>query len=114
MIRRPPRSTLFPYTTLFRSLVCGHVMNPATGWPAHALRQASVESHDPVAADALSTAMLVSCRTPAGALQVYAVARGTDRATDSAGSAPGPRHGRGRASARESSATRSRSGAPGT
>src|SRR2546427_7085117 len=23
MIRRPPRSTLFPYTTLFRS-VCGH------------------------------------------------------------------------------------------
>src|SRR5256885_11851654 len=27
MIRRPPRSTLFPYTTLFRSL--GHV---AAGW----------------------------------------------------------------------------------
>src|SRR5256885_12225662 len=24
MIRRPPRSTLFPYTTLFRSLRCGH------------------------------------------------------------------------------------------
>src|SRR2546425_12076489 len=24
MIRRPPRSTLFPYTTLFRSLHCGH------------------------------------------------------------------------------------------
>src|SRR5256885_12655907 len=23
MIRRPPRSTLFPYTTLFRSMVCG-------------------------------------------------------------------------------------------
>src|SRR5437867_6496664 len=23
MIRRPPRSTLFPYTTLFRSVVCG-------------------------------------------------------------------------------------------
>src|SRR5574340_369441 len=23
MIRRPPRSTLFPYTTLFRSLHCG-------------------------------------------------------------------------------------------
>src|SRR5437016_7482326 len=22
MIRRPPRSTLFPYTTLFRSLIC--------------------------------------------------------------------------------------------
>src|SRR3712207_7606255 len=25
MIRRPPRSTLFPYTTLFRSLVQDHV-----------------------------------------------------------------------------------------
>src|SRR2546422_7339199 len=25
MIRRPPRSTLFPYTTLFRSLVAGVV-----------------------------------------------------------------------------------------
>src|SRR5258707_8615337 len=24
MIRRPPRSTLFPYTTLFRSLHAGH------------------------------------------------------------------------------------------
>src|SRR2546428_3703962 len=24
MIRRPPRSTLFPYTTLFRSLEVGH------------------------------------------------------------------------------------------
>src|SRR6266705_6318499 len=24
MIRRPPRSTLFPYTTLFRSRDCGH------------------------------------------------------------------------------------------
>src|SRR3712207_7867959 len=25
MIRRPPRSTLFPYTTLFRSKICIHV-----------------------------------------------------------------------------------------
>src|SRR2546422_1436017 len=24
MIRRPPRSTLFPYTTLFRSIECTH------------------------------------------------------------------------------------------
>src|SRR5690554_430772 len=29
MIRRPPSSTLFPYTTLFRSL--GHVTDPAAG-----------------------------------------------------------------------------------
>src|SRR3712207_8777838 len=26
MIRRPPRSTLFPYTTLFRSLIVGLVL----------------------------------------------------------------------------------------
>src|SRR3989475_9761915 len=29
MIRRPPRSTLFPYTTLFRS-VCDHGLNAST------------------------------------------------------------------------------------
>src|SRR5256885_11460060 len=27
MIRRPPRSTLFPYTTLFRSLALGHCLS---------------------------------------------------------------------------------------
>src|SRR3712207_8450424 len=32
MIRRPPRSTLFPYTTLFRSL-----MATTAGAPAHAI-----------------------------------------------------------------------------
>jgi len=74
----------------YGALVCGHVMNPATGWPGHALRQASVVSRDPVAADALSTAMLVSGRRPPGALRVYEVTRGPDRATDWAGSAPGP------------------------
>src|SRR2546429_4644551 len=31
MIRRPPRSTLFPYTTLFRSVACGK----SGGFPAH-------------------------------------------------------------------------------
>src|SRR2546429_2333326 len=43
MIRRPPRSTLFPYTTLFRSLrVCswwnlssGNGIIPLGGTPAH-------------------------------------------------------------------------------
>src|SRR2546430_9355880 len=35
MIRRPPRSTLFPYTTLFRSLVAqlSHVRDPAGPYP---------------------------------------------------------------------------------
>src|SRR2546421_3982174 len=33
MIRRPPRSTLFPYTTLFRSLEC--LTDHARACPAH-------------------------------------------------------------------------------
>src|SRR2546429_5945050 len=35
MIRRPPRSTLFPYTTLFRS-----AKEPGPGWHAFRLGQA--------------------------------------------------------------------------
>src|SRR2546422_1521967 len=34
MIRRPPRSTLFPYTTLFRSQVRA-LEFPITGWFGH-------------------------------------------------------------------------------
>src|SRR2546430_13394914 len=34
MIRRPPRSTLFPYTTLFRSLpIKGTSSSSASSWP---------------------------------------------------------------------------------
>src|SRR3712207_8332842 len=32
MIRRPPRSTLFPYTTLFRSPVASGRMSVTEGW----------------------------------------------------------------------------------
>src|SRR3712207_8414070 len=35
MIRRPPRSTLFPYTTLFRSLVSPSFNYPSRGLPAN-------------------------------------------------------------------------------
>src|SRR5437764_9864466 len=36
MIRRPPRSTLFPYTTLFRSIRCSTAVAPwsASHWAA--------------------------------------------------------------------------------
>jgi thiamine biosynthesis lipoprotein len=57
----------------YGSLVAGHVMDPATGWPARALRQASVVTRTAVAADALSTAMLVTGRRPNGVLQAYRV-----------------------------------------
>src|SRR5690349_22920582 len=33
MIRRPPRSTLFPYTTLFRSHVEHFALEPVGRWP---------------------------------------------------------------------------------
>src|ERR1039457_7436683 len=41
MIRRPPRSTLFPYTTLFRSVTeldCPLEMKPLPTWLATAMR----------------------------------------------------------------------------
>jgi thiamine biosynthesis lipoprotein len=50
-----------------------HVLNPATGRPADALRQASVVTADATTADALSTAMLVSGRRPDAVLRAYAV-----------------------------------------
>src|SRR5690349_21998300 len=47
MIRRPPRSTLFPYTTLFRSR--GQRLRGAVHQPArqHRLRQRVRERHRP-------------------------------------------------------------------
>src|SRR5260221_13053334 len=56
MIRRPPRSTLFPYTTLFRSNVQGrrgHLAQDADGEPRtrkwmpadHLLRKPKLASH---------------------------------------------------------------------
>src|SRR3712207_9003177 len=41
MIRRPPRSTLFPYTTLFRSLVLARLPRPYAGENAVWRRRAS-------------------------------------------------------------------------
>src|SRR5256885_11929819 len=50
MIRRPPRSTLFPYTTLFRSVIGAvavervaenlHRLVPGRQWPRNALARA--------------------------------------------------------------------------
>src|SRR2546425_12693457 len=39
MIRRPPRSTLFPYTTLFRSARRGRAPEAHHPWPPRAVRQ---------------------------------------------------------------------------
>src|SRR5690242_21434246 len=37
MIRRPPRSTLFPYTTLFRSITGQQNNSDANAFPDHAI-----------------------------------------------------------------------------
>src|SRR2546430_8725187 len=43
MIRRPPRSTLFPYTTLFRSRV---LRREVRGGPGRLARRARPDEHD--------------------------------------------------------------------
>src|SRR5260370_16034730 len=62
MIRRPPRSTLFPYTTLFRST--GDAFNsisldPGTGRPRNPM----------INAGAIASAGLIEGKTPAAKLK---------------------------------------------
>jgi FAD:protein FMN transferase len=59
----------------YGALMVGHVMDPATGWPARALTQSSVVARTSTAADALSTAMLVSGKEPGGVLKSWTVRR---------------------------------------
>src|SRR2546430_9236726 len=58
MIRRPPRSTLFPYTTLFRSLGPERFSSPEVG--SHRMQRAARASrqegaHSPASRDRKST-----------------------------------------------------------
>src|SRR2546428_2636567 len=46
MIRRPPRSTLFPYTTLFRSLSVGRSPKRRVGKPPGEIRHRCVTRRD--------------------------------------------------------------------
>src|SRR2546430_13539543 len=43
MIRRPPRSTLFPYTTLFRSVELRRCHSPKRGWPTGGVAACAVD-----------------------------------------------------------------------
>src|SRR3989442_13809780 len=45
MIRRPPRSTLFPYTTLFRSVAQIAEIRPNSGFPNARWRNHRSEEH---------------------------------------------------------------------
>src|SRR5687767_15481352 len=57
MLRRPPRSTLFPYTTLFRSLVAGlfhHVAERLLLLEVEVFVRASVDQLRPARAEAVA------------------------------------------------------------
>src|SRR5947208_4792532 len=45
MIPRPPRSTLFPYTTLFRSVIWHNNLSLRTLWPTVSLGKPVVITH---------------------------------------------------------------------
>src|SRR3712207_8930184 len=49
MIRRPPRSTLFPYTTLFRSRLDQQLLGPADAVAHRAHDRAPADHHPDVA-----------------------------------------------------------------
>src|SRR3712207_7420332 len=70
MIRRPPRSTLFPYTTLFRSLA----------WSAQGCNAALLEKQHPVAV-ALERLHVMSHEQDGAALGPEAVELEIGRAT---------------------------------
>src|SRR5258705_2470403 len=56
MIRRPPRSTLFPYTTLFRSPATdAGVATPRPPAPPDPTRERIVVPPEPVRADAITS-----------------------------------------------------------
>src|SRR5437879_9463380 len=66
MIRRPPRSTLFPYTTLFRSLVADHRHLAQVPRLRHARRQPRRWRHPGVRSEEhtseLQSPMYLVCR----------------------------------------------------
>src|SRR5256885_10695434 len=64
MIRRPPRSTLFPYTTLFRSHDVAHLLSQVGGEGGERIAQL-LEPGGELA----FTRALVDVRVPAGAVQ---------------------------------------------
>src|SRR5258708_24725702 len=71
MIRRPPRSTLFPYTTLFRSVLS----YLSAGRPIIAL----VPEGNPAALDVLEAGGCVAPPTSAGAVEAAGWLAGIDR-----------------------------------
>src|SRR5256885_12946244 len=82
MIRRPPRSTLFPYTTLFRSLIEDgeSVAHPAVGAPRDQLEGRSEEHTSELQAPCnLVCRLLLEKKQPRRGRQVPRPAPGRER-----------------------------------
>src|SRR5256885_12242031 len=73
MIRRPPRSTLFPYTTLFRSLPLAHSFARLESFlgVAHGLTTAFAENLDKVGENLRETRPHFICSVPRVFEKVY-------------------------------------------
>src|SRR5258706_11070657 len=65
MIRRPPRSTLFPYTTLFRSewraLATAGDVRRLLAWAVHSLRNGTLDRADAITFSQLAAVLLKAC-----------------------------------------------------
>src|SRR5688572_31622935 len=78
MIRRPPRSTLFPYTTLFRSLALHEARNPRPADGSEILMESSFRA----ARDGLEATIWFDgalCSVPDVARKAVTLARRQDR-----------------------------------
>src|SRR5256885_7219247 len=64
MIRRPPRSTLFPYTTLFRSRMKSAARNPRTA--EHLCGSESGRHHHQAAISGLDARCPLGCKSVGG------------------------------------------------
>src|SRR5688572_31726938 len=71
MIRRPPRSTLFPYTTLFRSLIDSGTCPAVVSWPERAMEK------QPAWAAAISSSGFVPFPSSKRVLNEYCVSWST-------------------------------------
>src|SRR3712207_7337271 len=69
MIRRPPRSTLFPYTTLFRSPLVRRVAPPGN-YPAHCPAEFGLSSRSCDPAIVWPPAARTNCSSPGRARRV--------------------------------------------
>src|SRR5260370_24375728 len=88
MIRRPPRSTLFPYTTLFRSSppLPPNMMYRRSGWLSNTVRSDRSEEHT----SELQSHLNLVCRLLLEKKNTQAAARTTAAPTDSSPLAPSP------------------------